>query len=139
MQTKKMSLSRGALAQRSGVNAETIRYYEKVSLLPAPDRSEGGHRIYKDSDFERLCFIRRCREMGLSLEEIRGLLSLVDGDQVSCEQVKHMAENHFLAIRAKISNLKKMERTLHNLAASCSGDDVPECPIIEALQTSTTR
>ncbi|MFT4583836.1 MAG: MerR family mercuric resistance operon transcriptional regulator [Gammaproteobacteria bacterium] len=136
MQTKPKNLSRGALAQRSGVNAETIRYYEKVSLLPEPVRSEGGHRVYEDSDLERLCFIRRCREMGFSLEEIRGLLSLVDGEHVSCERVKKIADEHLLDIRAKISDLRKMERTLRKLSANCSGDDVPNCPIIDALQAT---
>ena len=138
MQTGQKSFSRGELAQRSGVNAETIRYYEKVSLLRVPDRSDGGHRVYRVTDFQRLCFIRRCREMGFSLEEIRGLLSLVDGEQVTCEQVKQIADDHLLEIRAKISDLKKMERTLRKLSASCSGDDVPDCPIIEALQTSSS-
>ncbi len=133
MQANQKHLSRGKLAQRSGVNAETIRYYEKVSLLLAPRRSAGGHREYGESDFQRLRFIRRCREMGFSLEEIRGLLSLVDREQVSCELVKHMADDHLLDIRAKIADLKKMEHTLRALSASCSGGDVPECPIIEAL------
>jgi MerR family mercuric resistance operon transcriptional regulator len=139
MQTRQEFISRGRLAQRSGINAETIRYYEKVSLLRVPDRSEGGHRLYRDSDFQRLCFIRRCREMGFSLEEIRGLLSLVDGEQVSCDQVKRLADDHLLEIRSKISDLRKMERTLRNLSANCSGDDVPNCPIIEALQTGSSN
>ena len=130
------NLSRGTLAQRSGVNSETVRYYEKIALLPAPDRSAGGHRVYQEDDLQRLCFIRRCREMGFSLEEIRGLLSLVDGQQVSCERVKNIADEHLRDIQTKISDLKKMERTLRTLSASCSGDDVPECPIIESLQTN---
>lgn len=128
--------TRGILAQRSGVNAETIRYYEKIALLPIPNRSAGGHRVYSDTDYQRLCFIRRCREMGFSLEEIRGLLSLVDGEQVSCEQVKHIADNHLANIRTKIANLKNMERTLRELSSNCSGEDIPECPIIEALQAN---
>jgi MerR family mercuric resistance operon transcriptional regulator len=130
------NLSRGTLAQRSGVNSETVRYYEKIALLPAPDRSAGGHRVYQEDDLQRLCFIRRCREMGFSLEEIRGLLSLVDGQQVSCERVKNIADEHLRDIQTKISDLKKMERTLRTLSASCSGDDIPECPIIESLQTN---
>ena len=133
MQSPKQ-LSRGALARRSGVNSETIRYYEKISLLPNPDRSAGGHRLYQEKDFQRLSFIRRCREMGFSLDEIRGLLSLVDGQQVSCERVKNIADEHLRDIQTKTSDLKKMERTLRTLSASCSGDDVPECPIIESLQ-----
>lgn len=130
------NLSRGTLAQRSGVNSETVRYYEKIALLPPPCRSAGGHRVYQEEDLQRLCFIRRCREMGFSLEEIRGLLSLVDGRQVSCDRVKSIADEHLRDIQTKISDLRKMERTLRTLSANCSGDDVPECPIIESLQAN---
>lgn len=80
---------------------------------------------------------RRCREIGFSLDEIRDLLSLVDGEQASCERVKHIADDHLRDIRAKIADLRKMERTLDALSTQCSGDDVPECPIIEALQAET--
>jgi MerR family transcriptional regulator, mercuric resistance operon regulatory protein len=132
-------LSRGALAQRSGVNSEAIRYYEKIALLPTPDRSAGGHRVYQENDLQRLCFIRRCREVGFSLEEIRGLLSLMDGQQVSCERVKSIADEHLRDIQAKISDLKKIERTLRILTASCSGDDVPECPIILKKSVKPTK
>ena len=127
--------TRGVLAQRSGVKAETIRYYEKVMLLPEPDRNGGGYRVYAEDDYQRLCFIRRCRDMGFSLVDIRGLLSLVDGDQVSCEQVKRMADAHLADINKKISDLKQMQSTLRELSSTCSGDDVPHCPIIEALQS----
>lgn len=137
MNTTAKQLSRGGLAKHSGVNMETIRYYEKISLLPEPTRSSGGHRVYQDRDLQRLIFIRRCREMGFSLEEIRGLLLLVDREQVSCERVKSIADEHLLDIEAKISDLKKMERTLRELSANCSGDDVPECPLMESLQAST--
>lgn len=133
MSLSKKHQTRGVLAQRSGVNAETIRYYEKIRLLPEPDRSGGGYRVYTEGDYQRLCFIRRCRDMGFSLEEIRGLLSLVDGEQVSCEQVKRMADNHLADIKSKIADLKKMQRTLRELSSNCSGNDVPDCPIIEAL------
>jgi MerR family mercuric resistance operon transcriptional regulator len=136
MHTFPKNLSRGNLAQRSGVNSETVRYYEKIALLPTPDRSAGGHRVYQEDDLQRLCFIRRCREMGISLEEIRGLLSLVDGQQVSCERVKCIADEHLQDIKKKISDLEKMEKTLRTLSSSCSGDDVPECPIIESLQAN---
>lgn len=133
MSASKKHQTRGVLAQRSGVNAESIRYYEKIMLLPEPDRSGGGYRVYTEDDYQRLCFIRRCRDMGFSLEEIRGLLSLVDGEQVSCEQVKRMADNHLAAIKSKIADLKKMQRTLRELSSNCSGNDVPDCPIIDAL------
>ena len=128
-------ITRGTLAQRSGVKAETIRYYEKIMLLPEADRSESGYRVYGESDFRRLCFIRSCRDMGFSLQEIRGLLTLVDGECVSCEQVKRIADEHLITIDSKIADLKRMQNTLMGLSSSCSGDDVPECPIIDALQS----
>lgn len=124
----------GKVAARTGCKIETIRYYEKESLLPLPGRTEGGHRLYTVAMVERLVFIRRCRELGFSMDEIRKLLSIVDGEQVSCERVKHIAEVHLRDIRSKLTDLKKMERTLRDLSDQCSGEDVPECPIIEVLQ-----
>ena len=94
----------------------------------------GGHRLYSKELIERLVFIRRSRELGFSMDEIRQLLSLVDGEQVSCERVKHIADEHLRDVRSKIADLKKMERTLKDLSSQCSGDDVPDCPIIEVLQ-----
>ncbi len=121
------------MAKHSGVNAETIRYYEKIQLMPEPDRNSGGHRSYEQIHLQRLCFIRRCREMGFTLEEIRELLSLVDREQVSCEHVQQIAQDHVVSIRQKIKDLQRMLGTLRDLAKQCSGEDVPKCPIIEAL------
>lgn len=126
----------GKVAEKTGCHIETIRYYEKERLLASPERSEGGHRLYTNSLIERLVFIRRSRELGFSVLEIRGLLSIVDGEQVSCERVKHLAETHLEDIRAKVRDLRRMEKTLGELSRQCSGTDVPECPIIEALQAS---
>ena len=124
----------GELSNQTGCKVETIRYYEKQSLMPEPARTDGGHRLYTEEMRGRLLFIRRSRELGFSMDEIRGLLSLVDGEQVSCERVKSMAEEHLRDIRAKISDLKKMQNTLSDLASRCSGEDVPDCPIIDTLQ-----
>lgn len=124
----------GKVAARTGCHIETIRFYEKEALLPHPDRSAGGHRLYSTELIERLVFIRRSRELGFSMDEIRQLLSLVDGEQVSCQRVKHIADAHLRDVRAKIADLKKMERSLDDLSSQCSGDDVPDCPIIEVLQ-----
>lgn len=133
MNAVRQNVTRGVLAKHSGVNAETIRYYEKIELMPEPGRNSGGHRIYEEVHLQRLCFIRRCREMGFSLEEIRELLSLVDREQVSCEHVQQIAEDHVVSIRQKIKDLQRMQGTLRDLAKQCSGEDVPDCPIIEAL------
>ncbi len=129
-------LTIGKVAEQTGCHIETIRYYEKEDLLPPPGRSAGGHRLYTSDLIERLVFIRRSRELGFSMQEIRELLSVVDGRQVSCERVKNLADTHLKDIRSKISDLRRMETTLKELSNQCSGDDVPECPIIEALQVT---
>ncbi len=127
-------LTIGKVAQQTRCNIETIRYYERESLLPAPQRTPGGHRLYNESMIKRLVFIRRSRELGFSMAEVRQLLSVVDGDVVSCEKVKGIAENHLHDIKTRIADLRKMQRILGELSQQCSGENVPECPIIEALQ-----
>ena len=99
----------GELSNQTGCKVETIRYYEQQSLMPKPPRTDGGHRLYSEKMLGRLLFIRRSRELGFSMEEIRDLLSLVDGEQVSCERVKSMAETHLRDIRAKIADLRRMK------------------------------
>jgi MerR family mercuric resistance operon transcriptional regulator len=126
-------LTIGRVAEQTGCNIETIRFYEKEGLLPVAGRTQGGHRLFTPQMVERLVFIRRSRELGFSMGEIRELLSLVDGRQISCERVKHIADTHLQDVRSKIADLKRMEQTLDQLSSECSGDDVPECPIIEAL------
>jgi len=129
----RQNLSRGRLARTSGVNSETIRYYEKVGLIPPPPRSAGGHRVYGALHVKRLAFVKRCRELGFSLEEIRGLMDLVHGGQYTCHEVMERTESHLTDIRLKIQDLKKMERTLTDMVSRCSGDEVPECPIVDRL------
>jgi MerR family mercuric resistance operon transcriptional regulator len=130
-------LTIGKVAQQTQCNIETIRYYERESLLPAPQRTPGGHRLYNESMIKRLVFIRRSRELGFSMAEVRQLLSVVDGDVVSCEKVKGIAENHLHDIKTRIADLRKMQRILGELSQQCSGENVPECPIIEVLQGNT--
>ena len=125
-------LTIGALSERSGVNIETIRYYERAALLPAPPRTQGGHRVYNSDSLRRLVFIRRSRELGFTLDEIRNLLALMSGGH-SCGEVRVVALAHLARIRAKIGDLRRMERTLAATAARCEGGDAPECPILDAL------
>jgi len=124
----------GELSKQTGCKIETIRYYEKQHLMPEPARTHGGHRLYSSNLLGRLKFIRRSRELGFSMDEIRDLLSLVDEKQVSCERVKSIAQIHLHDIEAKIADLKNMQTTLQDLAQRCSGKDVVDCPIIESLQ-----
>jgi MerR family transcriptional regulator, mercuric resistance operon regulatory protein len=126
-------LSIGALSKQSGVNIETIRYYEKIGVMPAPARSAGGYRIYALDHLKRLGFIRRGRQLGFSLDELRGLLHLVDGHAYTCAEVHTLTLQHLTEVRHKIADLRRLERVLADMAAQCTEDLVPECPVIDAL------
>ncbi len=126
-------LTRGAVSALTGCNIETIRYYERIGLLPAPPRTQGGHRIYGEELIRRLHFIRRCRELGFTLDEVRNLLGLVDGNGYTCAEVQTMTLDHLESVRTKVADLKIIEKTLKQMVAQCKGDEVPECPIIDAL------
>jgi MerR family mercuric resistance operon transcriptional regulator len=123
----------GELARQAQVKVETVRYYEQSGLLPNPPRTEGGHRLYTEAHRKRLVFIRRCRELGFSMEEIRGLLDLVDGRKYTCGEVRSLTLEHAASVRRKIEDLRRLEKTLARIASECAGGAVPECPIIAAL------
>jgi MerR family mercuric resistance operon transcriptional regulator len=126
-------LMRAELARRTGCNLETIRYYEKIGMMPAPPRTAAGYRIYDDAHVSRLRFILRGRELGFSIGELRGLLRLVDRGTQTCAEVKVLTEQHLSDVRTKIADLKRIEKVLAATAAQCSGEQVPECPVLEAL------
>ncbi len=123
----------GQMSRRTGVNIETIRYYERIAIMPKPDRSEGGNRQYNHPQLKRLFFIKRCRELGFSLKEIRALLEMVDRDDFSCHEVHEMTISHLGKIKAKLDNLKLLETSLRKMASQCSRGNVPDCPIIDTL------
>lgn len=126
----------GALSQRSGCNIETIRYYERIGLMAAPGRTAGGHRVYDDDHAKRLFFIVRGRQLGFSIDEIRTLLHLVDGGDLSCAEVMAVTQGHLAHIQRRIKDLRKLERVLKDMLAQCSGTEVPECPIIDCLEST---
>lgn len=128
-------LQRAGLARRTGCNLETIRYYEKIGMLPDPPRTAAGYRVYDENHVSRLRFVMRSRELGFSIEEIRGLLHLVDGGNQTCAEVKERTERHLADVRAKIADLRRIERVLSATAAKCTGEEVPECPVLEALSS----
>jgi MerR family mercuric resistance operon transcriptional regulator len=123
----------GVLSRRSGVNIETIRYYERTGLLRKPARSAGGFRLYSAADAVRLGFIRRARDLGFSLDEVRRLLALADGKSQSCQRVQQIAEGHLADVRAKLADLRRMERVLAASVKSCAEGNLPECPLLRAL------
>jgi MerR family transcriptional regulator, mercuric resistance operon regulatory protein len=125
-------LAIGALSEQTGVHVETIRYYEREGLLPGAPRTAGGHRVFGEAHRRRLLFIRRSRELGFSGAEVRALLRLVDGGY-SCGEVRDLTLRHLADVRAKIADLRRLEKTLATISSKCAGGDLPDCPIVEAL------
>lgn len=123
----------GALSKLTGVNIETIRYYEKIGLLPPPPRTEGRHRLYDRGLTQRLQFVQRSRELGFSIPEIKALLRLVDQGWLGCGEAKAITDRHLADIRGKISDLKRLERVLGRLARACEANELPLCPLLETL------
>ena len=123
----------GELSRLTGVNIETIRYYEKIKLLRPPPRTEGGRRVYGPTETRLLAFIRRGRELGFGLDDIRALLALGAPGKASCADVREIAAHHLGDIRSKIDDLRKLERLLAKTIARCSGSRVPDCPVLDIL------
>ena len=123
----------GRMSGLTGVNIETIRYYERIGILPKPDRTAGGNRQYNQDQLKHLFFIRRSRELGFSIVEIRALLEMVDRKDFSCGEVLGLTVKHLASVREKIAGLKKLERALASMVAECSSGDVPDCPILDTL------
>lgn len=123
----------GEAAEATGVSAKMIRHYEAIGLIPAADRRRSNYRDYGAADLHRLGFIRRARDLGFSIDEIRGLLHLWADRDRSSRDVKALARTHIAELDAKIARLAEMRATLAHLAHCCDGDDRPDCPIIESL------
>ncbi len=126
-------LSIGIVSERAGVHIETIRYYEKIGLLAKPPRTGGGHRIYDAEQVKRLNFIRRSRELGFTLDQIRNLLALVDGGDYTCDEVKSITLDHRAEVRQKIADLRSIDRVLKAMADQCTHGQIPASPIVDAL------
>lgn len=129
-------LTRGRLATRTGCNIETIRYYEKIGLIPAPARTASGYRVYSDEDLRRLNFIQRARELGFSGGQIRGLLELSEaGSNKTRADVKALTQAHIDEISLKIKDLQKMRKRLSQISSFCDGSSqsASTCPILESL------
>jgi MerR family transcriptional regulator, mercuric resistance operon regulatory protein len=123
----------GELSRRAGCKIETIRYYERIGLLPSPDR-QGRYRRYTAADVQRLTFVRRARELGFPLDQVRDLLTLsaVNG-QSACVRVREISATHLADVRARIADLRAMERILAAIIRQCDAGEQPGCPLIEAL------
>ena len=127
-----LAIQIGELSRRTGCNIETIRYYERIGLLPAPPR-RGRYRSYGAKDVGRLGFVRRARELGFTLDQVRALLNLSTGGQASCAEVRALAASHLIDVRARIADLKRMEQVLADSVLACDAGGDPGCPLIQAL------
>jgi MerR family mercuric resistance operon transcriptional regulator len=126
-------LAIGRLARHTGTKVETIRYYERLGLWAAPARSAGGYRLYGPQHLKRLSFIRRARALGFSINEVRTLLRLADERKRPCAEVRVVAEEHLADVRAKIADLRTMERVLKETVARCAAGRGSHCALIDAL------
>lgn len=132
----------GGLAKRTGTNAPTIRYYEEIGLLRSAGRQAGNQRVYSDADVKGLTFIRRCREFGFSIDQVRSLVALAQDPASSCVHARDLAQEHLVAVRAKLVELKALERSIAAFVtgcdASCAGGAGPDCVILDDLSKGRT-
>src|SRR5215470_15152777 len=132
-----MAFKIGTLARRTATSVPTIRYYEDVGLLPRADRSASGQRTYGNDATERLTFIRRCREFGFSIGQVKTLVGLMQDKTRSCVEARDLAVTHLTSVRAKLEELKTWEKSLSGLVesceASCIGGPAPDCIVMEDL------
>ena len=132
--TRNIPLRIGDLSRRTGCKIETIRYYERISLLPRPPRSAARYRLYGADDVRRLVFVRRSRELGFTLAEVRTLLGLATNDRKdTCGEVREIAAGHLADVRAKIADLRVMESLLSDAVHRCDTNMPPGCPLIDSL------
>jgi MerR family mercuric resistance operon transcriptional regulator len=132
------ALSIGELSRRTGVNIETIRYYEHIKMLPAPPRTASGRRIYGPGETRSLTFIRRSRELGFTLDEIRALFALSgNDDKNACAGARQLAASHLAEVRAKIADLRAMASVLSDAVRRCDAGELTGCPLIDALSATS--
>ena len=134
------SLKIGELAKRTGSLVETIRYYEREGLLPEPARSEGNYRVYADTDLERLQFIRHCRSLDMTLEEIRNLLRFRDAPDRNCGEVNALLDEHIQHVGKRIKELKLLQRNLRALRNLCQQEQATkDCGILQSLGSAVKK
>ena len=126
-------MSVSALAERVGVRPDTVRYYERIGLLPVPARTSGNYRAYGPDHLNRLSFVRRARDLGFTIEQVSELLGLADDRERSCEAVDAIAHEHLRQVERKIADLVALRRELDGLIGQCRRGTVAECRILEAL------
>jgi MerR family mercuric resistance operon transcriptional regulator len=133
MITNARGITIGQLAKAAGVNLETVRYYERIGWIAKPTRTSGGQRSYSSEDARHLAFVRRARELGFSIDDIRALLKLSAPGKQSCTEVQNIASAHLANVQSKLADLARLENILSATVDQCSGDGAPACPVLEML------
>lgn len=126
----------GELAKLTDTQVETVRYYEREGLLPAPSRTEGNYRLYTQTHVERLTFIRNCRGLDMTLDEIRRLLNLRDSPQDQCESVNALIDEHIAHVDARVASLQALQQQLRTLRQRCNDNDPDHCAILDRLEVT---
>lgn len=134
--TQRSGFTIGELAKATGTQAETVRYYERIGLLPAPGRSSGNYRVYGAKDIERAAFVKRGRDLGFAIDEIRTLLALADQKERECGEIDAIAREHLADVERKIADLERLARELRHLIGQCGGGRISDCRIVEALASA---
>ncbi len=134
-----MALTIGDLGKATGTKVETVRYYEKIGLLPKPPRTGGNYRDYGEAELGRLSFIRRARDLGFSLDQVRALLKLSDDEGHDCAGIDRIAHAHLLEVDRKLADLTALRRELKAVIDSCQGGIIADCRIVEALGPARSR
>lgn len=127
----------GELSRRTGVNIETIRYFERIGVLATPPRTSGGRRVYGADHVRVLAFIRRARDLGFTPAEVRAIVSLGGPGQASCNEVREIAAHHLEGVRAKMADLSQIESLLASTIDQCKGEDATDCAVLDMLEQSS--
>lgn len=122
----------GEAARRSGLHIETIRFYEREGVTASPGRTAGGRRAYTEDEIERLVFVKRCRDLGFPLPDVSAMLALRNAEHDQCDDVRAISERHIADVRAKIRDLRRLERALVKLVAECR-EGRADCPALDVL------
>ena len=129
------NLTIGVLASQTRINVPTIRYYEKIGLMPQAQRASNGHRYYRATDLKRLGFIKRCRDFGFPIEQVRELVALLEDGGRACVEVRDMAQTHLNTVREKLKEMRRLEASLAGFVASCDAvccmGSTKDCAIVE--------
>ena len=143
MMTTSPAFSIGVLARRTGCSVPTIRYYEEIGLLPSGPRTEAGRRVYGEAAVKRLGFIRRCRDFGFAIEQVRELVGLMDEPERPCMEVREVAARHLEQLRSKLAELQALETAMAAFVCSCdcacAGGATVDCSILEDLAASADQ